>query len=239
MSLEKTGGNGTRENMSPKIFHSTSIFICNKPRASIIAGLIALSVLLSGCGVFSAIPVPLTINGVKDYVVGQQESFSYPIDQVLESTVYNLNQMGFTITRIERFSQKSLIHATWEDTSVKLSLETIAPKLTKFTCKVGRGNGSRELSSEKELFCNVRETLKQKQTFGWSELTRGMVTVHLSPDKSSPVIAYLRPGAETELIGDEGEWVKIALMDECSGFIALKHLKIEEDSFLLKRYYSK
>ncbi|MBE9569701.1 MAG: hypothetical protein IMF11_03685, partial [Proteobacteria bacterium] len=202
--------------------------------------LIVLFVFLSGCNnIFSAIPIPLSYDGVKDYVIGQEESFSYPIDQVLESTIHNLHQMGFAIVRIERFEQKSLIHATWENTSVNLSMETIAPKLTKFTCKVGRGNGSREYSSEKELFCKVRETLKQSQTFDWGELARGMITVHFSPDENSRVIAYLKPGAETELIGEEGEWGKIALMDECAGYIALRHLRIEEDSYLLKRYDSR
>ena len=110
-------------------------------------------------------------------------------------------------------------------TSVKLSIETITPKLTKVIVKVKGDNSSREYSSEDELFANVRETLKEGKEIDWKGLIKGMVTVHLKPDNNSPVIAYLAPGALTDVIGREGKWVKIGLMDNCTGFIANEHLE--------------
>ena len=133
--------------------------------------------------------------------------------------------MGFTISRIESFNQKGLVQADWDTTSVKLSMETITPKLTKVIVKVKSDNTSREYSSEDELFFNIRETLKEGKEIDWKGLTQGMITVHLKADMNSPVIAYLAPGALTDAVGQEGQWVKISLMDNCAGFIASKHLE--------------
>lgn len=209
--------------MSLKISHNPPISILKKLRPAAFTALVVLLLLLSGCAVLTAVPV--TIKEVKDYVMGRDQSFSYPIDQVLKSTIYNLRQMGFTISRIESFNQKGLIQADWKKTSVKLSMETITPKLAKVLCKVKRDNSSREYSSEDELFANVRETLKQGKEIDWEGLIKGMVTVHLKPDKNSPVIAYLAPGALADVINQEGKWFKIGLMDNCTGFIVHKHLE--------------
>jgi hypothetical protein len=47
----------------------------------------------------------------------------------------------------------------------------------------------------------------------------------LRADKNSPVIAYLAPGTIADIIGQEGKWVKIGLMDNCTGFVASEHLE--------------
>lgn len=203
--------------------HNLPISILKKLRPGCFAGLFFLSLLLSGCAVLTAVPV--TIKEVKEYVVGRDQSFSCPLDQVLKSAAHNLSKMGFTISRIESFNKKGLIQADWQMNSVKLSMETITPKLTKVIVKVKRNNSSREYSSEDELFANIRETLKEEKKIDWEGLIKGMVTVHLKPDKASPVIAYLAPGALTDVIDQEGKWVKIGLMDNCTGFIANKHLE--------------
>ena len=179
--------------------------------------------LLSGCHVFSAIPV--TVKEVKDYAIGREQSFSYPIDKVLQAAVYNLRKMDFVVQRIEHFNIKGAVYAVWKDTSARVSLETITPRLTKVTCKVFTGNNAREYSSEDALLDNVRETLERKTSWDWKELVKGMVSVHLSADSRSSVIAYLSPGAKAELIKSEGEWGKIALMDDCSGYMFLRHLR--------------
>jgi hypothetical protein len=197
-----------------------SIFKKLRPRDSTVVLLFFL--ILSGCAVLTAVPV--TIKEVKDYVVGRDQSFSFPLDQVLKSSVQNLRKMGFTISRIESFNQKGLVQADWEMTSVKLSMETITPKLTKVIVKVKSDNTSREYSSEDELFANIRETLKEEKEIDWKGLVKGMITVHLKPDKSSPVVAYLAPGTLADVFDQEGSWVKIGLMDNCTGFIDNKHL---------------
>lgn len=178
---------------------------------------------LPACSVLTVVPV--TIKEVKDYVVGRDQSFSRPLDQVLKSAIHNLRKMGFAISRIESFNQKGLVQADWDMTSVKLCMETITPKLTKVIVKVKSDTTSREYSSEDELFANMRETLKEEKEIDWKDLRKGMVTVHLKPDNRSPVIAYLAPGALTDVIRNEGKWVKIELMDNCTGYIANRYLE--------------
>ena len=133
--------------------------------------------------------------------------------------------MDFTVLRIEYFNDKGVIYADWQDTSARVLLETITPKLTKVTCKVFTGSSAREYSSEDALLDNVREALRNKLSWDWKQLVKGMVSVHFRADSSSAVIAYLNPGAKAELIKAEGEWGKIALMDDCSGYMALRHLR--------------
>jgi len=157
-------------------------------------------------------------------VVGQQESFSYPLNQVLEAAVFDLREMGFSIFRIEKFNQNGLIRAQWQDTSVSASLETITPRLTKVTCKLHRDHAAREYSSEEELFTTIRERLKQGQTFNWEELVAGMAKIHTASNENSPVVGYVATGAEVEIIEEEGEWCKVALMDNFRGYMRLKHL---------------
>jgi hypothetical protein len=197
--------------------------ICQLGFKLFIAAVYAFAVLFAtGCAFFAAVPV--TVSEIKTYLVGKEESLSYPLNRVLESTVYNLDHMGFDIERVERFNQKGLIHAVWQGTSVSLLLETITPNLTKVICTFKRSDTMREYSSEKELLNNVRETLKLKQIPDSEALFKGMVTVHLSMDTASPVIAYLGRGAEAEIVSRSGEWAEIALMDNCTGYIAFRYL---------------
>ena len=177
---------------------------------------------LAGCSPLSA--VPLTLKEAKDFVFGQEESFSYPMGEVLRAAVGTLRRIGFSIGRIEHFNRKGLIDAHWQDTSVTVSLDTITPRLTKIKCKFHRRSSMREYSSEEEFFNNVRETLKRGESASWERLGENMVTVHRAPDPASEVIAYLGSGEETELLEEMEDWGRISLMDNCAGFVALKHL---------------
>jgi len=209
--------------MYSEIFQSILVPIQNRFKSGIIGVSAIFLGLVYGCVGFSAVPV--TLKEVKDYVVGQEQSFSHSLDRVLAATVYNLRQTDFVILRIEHFNQKGLIHANWQDTSVKLSMETITPKLTKVSSMVRRGDSLREYSLEEEIFNNIRTILQREKLPNLGKLTREMVKVHLSPDKNSPVIAYMGLGARADLIKEEGDWGKIVLMDSGIGYIALKHLK--------------
>ncbi|MFH1951440.1 MAG: hypothetical protein ABIL06_07480 [Pseudomonadota bacterium] len=176
----------------------------------------------AGCEFFAA--VPFTIYEIKTYLVGKEESFSYPLNQVLDATVYNLDRMGFDIERVERFNQMGLIYAVWKGTSVSLSMETITPNLTKVVCVFKRPDTMREYSSEKELYNNIRDTMKLAKIPDRKTVFKGMVTVHLSMNSDSPVIAYLGRGAKAEIVSRKGEWAEIALMDNCTGYIAFRYL---------------
>ena len=176
----------------------------------------------TGCEFFAA--VPFTLSEMKIYFIGKEESLSYPLDPVLQSTVFNLDRMGFDLQRVERFNQKGLVYAVWKGTSVNLSMESITPNLTKVVCTFTRSDTMREYSLEKELYNNIRDTLKLKQLPNRKTLFKKMITVHLSKDNKSPVIAYLGKGSKTEVVSRSGEWAEIALMDNCTGYIAFRYL---------------
>lgn len=209
--------------MPPWFSCSISIFALKKLRTIGFVLWAGIFFQLTCCHPFSVIPV--TVKEVKDYAVGRQQSFSYPIGQVLKAAVHNLIEMNFVVLRIEHFNGKGVVYASWQKTSASVLLETITPKLTKVTCKIFRGSSSREYSSEDALLDSVREILKHRPSLDWGKLVEGMASVHFRADTSSAVIAYLSPGAEAELIKAEGEWGKIALMDDCSGYMFLRHLR--------------
>ncbi|MBU0989488.1 MAG: hypothetical protein KJ823_04795, partial [Proteobacteria bacterium] len=73
-----------------------------------------------------------------------------------------------------------LIYAVWKGTSVSLSMETITPNLTKVVCVFKRPDTMREYSSEKELYNNIRDTMKLAKIPDRKTVFKGMVTVHLS-----------------------------------------------------------
>ena len=195
-------------------------------RKIVILAIILLCANFQACSPLSAVPV--TLKEAKDYVIGQEESFSHQVNRVLAAVVHDLAEMNFKIKRIERFNQKGYISADWGDASVCLSLEAITPKLTKVVCKLKRGDVStREYSSEEELFNRFRETLSEDNHFDLKKLAAGMAEIHASADKDSPVIGYLGAGAEAQLLRMEGRWARIALMDNYFGYVASDLLKFK------------
>ena len=211
-------------NMYSNIFQNMSIYYIRKNRPCLITGLGAiLCLFLSGCILFSAIPV--TLKELKDYTVGQEQSFSYPIDKVLEASAYRLRESGFTIVRIEKFNQNGLVKADWKNTSVEFFMKSVTPKLTKVNCKIRKGDKTPEYSSEKELFSNVRETLKQDREFGWSDIIKDMVTIHIRPEESSPIVGYLSQGSTVKVLDEGGGWKKIELMDNHYGYVPFELLR--------------
>lgn len=213
-------------NTSLKISLNKSFSINKILRFALILVLCIYIGILVGCIALSAIP--MTLKEVKDYAFGQHDTISGTHEQVLQATVYALKENGFIINRIDHFNnQRSLVQANWQNTKVESSLETITHKWTKVTNKVLRGMTTREYSSEKELFSIVRETLRQQKTLNLSDLTHGMASVHLSPDKRAPIIAYLGLNESVKLIKEEGDWGMISLRDGYSGFIALRHIRAD------------
>jgi hypothetical protein len=180
-----------------------------------------------GCSALSLIP--LTLQEIKLYVFGQQESFSYPIDKVMASAIYSLKLSGFTVFRVEHFNGKGLINASWKNATVELLMEPVTPKLTKVINKIQMDAGFREYSSEEEVFESMRKTLEEERVFDWSQLTRGMSPVHFSPNDDSVVIGYLGPGEETEIMKQQGKWFEIEMMDDHSGFVGLNYLKVKQE----------
>jgi hypothetical protein len=179
--------------------------------------------LLPGCSIYSAIPV--AIDEFKDLVFSREQSYSYPLNNVLKATVFNLDKMGFVMSRIEHYRENGLVHADWEDTRVKIKIETITPTLTKVSCSVWRWESAREHSSEEALFDNIQETLKEDFEVDWDKLTGHMALVHIKADETSPVIAYLGPGEKAEIISKQDGWGEIELEGSSSGYIPLEYLQ--------------
>jgi len=208
--------------MTSEISLNISTIFCRKIKILIVITSVSGVLFGTGCGFFAA--VPFTLSEMKTYFAGKEESLSYPLDLVLQATVFDLDRMGFDIQRVERFNQKGLVYAAWQGTSVSLSMESITPNLTKVICTFTRSDTMREYSLEKELYNNIRDTLKLKQLPNRKTLFKKMVTVHLSKDNNSPVIAYLGRGSKTKIVSRTGEWAEIDLMDNCTGYIAFRYL---------------
>ena len=208
--------------MTSKISLNISTIFCRKIKILIVITSVFGVLFGTGCTFFGAIP--FTLSEMKAYLAGKEESLSYPLDPVIQATVFNLDRMGFDIERVERFNQKGLVYAAWQGTTVSLAMESITPTLTKVICTFTRSDTMREYSLEKELYNNIRDTLKLKQLPNRKTLFKKMITVHRSKDNNSPVIAYLGRGSQTEIVSRSGEWAEIALMDKCTGYVAFRYL---------------
>ncbi len=172
-----------------------------------------------GCTTMSAIPV--TLKEVKDYVVGQQESFPYPLNRVLWAAAQSLSETNFTLNRVEYFNQKALLQSEWQKTAVALSFEAITPSLTKMTSKLKRGDATREFATERALFKHSREILEKNRSMRWEDLVKGMAAIHMSPENHSPVIGYIRPGENVAVLDKVNSWSKVDLMDGHTGYMRI------------------
>ena len=208
--------------MTSEIYLYIWTILCRKIKILIVITSVFGVLFGTGCGFFGAIP--FTLSEMKAYLAGKEESLSYPLDPILQATVFNLDRMGYDIQRVEMFNQKGLVYAAWQGNSARISMESITPNLTKVICTFKRPDTMREYSSEKELYNNIRDTLKLKELPDRKTLFKKMITVHLSKDNNSPIIAYLGRGSETEIVSRSGEWAEIALMDNCTGYIAFRYL---------------
>ena len=208
--------------MTSEISLNISTIFCRKIKILIVITSVLGVLFGTGCAFFGAIP--FTLSEMKAYLAGKEESLSYPLDPVLQAAVFNLDRIGFNIERIEKFNQKGLVYALWEGTTVNLSMESITPTLTKVICTFTRSDTMRDYSLEKELYNNIRDTLRLKQLPNTKTLFKKMIPVHLSKDNNSPIIAYLGRGTQTEIVSRSGEWAEIALMDKCTGYVAFRYL---------------
>lgn len=171
----------------------------------------------AGCSAYSVIPV--TLKEVKDYVVAEEHNFSFRLDQVLPAVITSLQHAGFKLQRVEFFNEKGLVRAGWEERSVLFSLESVTENMSNVQCRVLKQETTRDFSSEKALFADVKKKLETGHIPSWHNLVRNMVSVYMEPNRASTVIAYVAPGSMVESYGKEDGWEKIKLMDGGFGFI--------------------
>ncbi len=191
--------------------------------ASLIAGLLLPLLFSSGCTPYSLIPV--TLKEVKDYVVEQEQGFSYPLRRVMLTSAACLEELQFDLKRVETFRDHGRIEAEWQKTSVTLKFEAVTPNLTKMMCRVTADGKARQFSTEKELFSNTRAALLQNHRQSFAHLARGMVPIHIEPDKDSAIVAYLAPGVEISMSAENESWRRVVLKCQGEGFLQASMLK--------------
>ena len=180
---------------------------------------IALAAGFAGC-----MAVPFTLKEVKDYVITQEQSYSYPLRKVMLAAGSALMQLNFKLTRMEIPGGRGMMAATCGDTRVYLKFDAITPHLTRMQSKITEKEGMRYFSGEKELFSHIRNLLDQGRLHGLNTLTAGMVPVYLSPETSSAVIAYIAPGEELMVPDVAGQWKSVTLETGAAGYIQASRL---------------
>ena len=189
-----------------------------------LGGLILLvAYILSGCAVYTALPV--TLQELKHYVVEQQESYPHSLRPVVRAAVCSLHQLEFKIERIEISDHQAYLAAFWGETRVRLEFEAITPTLTRIESRMIRESAWRDYASEKELFLSVRRTLdgeSSRVSCRWRRVVRDMVPLYCHPESGAAIIAYLSPGLSISINESEFQtprWAAITL--ELGGFAYL------------------
>jgi len=181
--------------------------------------LLVLLVGFAGCAA-----VPFTLKEVKDYVSTQEQSYSYPLRQVMLTAGSSLKQLNFTLTRMELLGESGMIRASCGNTKVHLRFDSVTPRLTRMQSKISEYEAMRYFSGEEELFNHVRSLLQEGHRTDLKKLTAKMVSIYLKPDKTSRVIAYIVPGEELMLPESNGTWREMELESGGSGYIGAKYV---------------
>ena len=175
-----------------------------------------------GCGSASVVS---PIQGIKQYIVSKEQTYSYPMNQVMAAFVLSLKNSGFLISSIESFNKKTRIRARWQDINVNIMLFEVTPAMTKAKGRIIKAKGSREFSIEKGIFDQTQRILDQNRRLDWNQLTAGMVKVYKAPNENSEVLAYFGTGAYMDIIKDHGTWAEVYLMDGVHGYVIKKYIK--------------
>ena len=166
----------------------------------LLAGLVLLLAwLLSGCGVYSAVPVSL--QEIKHYVLEQEESYPRDLRSVVRASVAGLDTLRFELDRIELSSDRGYIAAHWHGTEVTLKFAAITPTFTKVENRILKDGRWRDYASEKELFTAVRRALDgaREVGFAWQRAVRRLVPLHYRPEPGAAVVAWIRPGVTVKV----------------------------------------
>lgn len=172
---------------------------------------------------------PTTLGEIIKYIQGDEQSFAYPLSQVVIASVASLNNLNFTLSRIELAGDRDLIHADWNETRVIMRFDEVTPKLTRLRIKMSSKEGYRRFSSEKELFNHIRDFLEQGTKPDLRTLTAKMTPVYLEPDSKSRVIAYIAPGVEVAVVENKHEWTGISLVSGGTGYMWTRYVTPKRD----------
>ncbi|MCD6534958.1 MAG: hypothetical protein J7L25_12930 [Deltaproteobacteria bacterium] len=184
--------------------------------------ILLIAYILSGCSVYTAIPV--TLQELKHYVIEQEESYPQPLRPVVRAAVCSLRQLEFKVERIEISDNQAYIAAFWGKTRVRLEFVAVTPTLTRVESRMIQEGAWRDYASEEELFLSVRRTLdgESEGACRWQRAVRGMVPLFYQPESGASIVAYLTPGFSISISKAESlppRWAAILL--EIGGFAYL------------------
>ncbi|MCD6292478.1 MAG: hypothetical protein J7M09_03355 [Deltaproteobacteria bacterium] len=196
-----------------------------------LAGMVLLiAYILSGCSVYTALPV--TLQELKHYVVEQEESYPQSLRPVVQAAVCSLHQLKFKLDRIEISDNLAYIAAFWGKTQVKLKFSAITPNLTRVESRMTQKDTWRDYASEDELFSSIRRTLDDTDIVlcTWQRAVRGMIPLLNHPESGAAIIAYQAPGSSISISKIESlppGWVAISLRLDGFAYLEQKNYSLQ------------
>ncbi len=188
-------------------------------KIAIILTVVVTCLLQSGCAWVAVAPSAISV--AHGYAFGKNKSFAAPVDKVIATSAYTLNQAGFKITRIEMFNRKGLIIGQWKETHVKIVIKSVTQQMSSVIIKVNESTMLRKYSHEDEILRQVRINLENNMN-DLVQVTKRFVKVHVDPEYSSPVIAYINLDKDTKFFETKDVWKRIPLMDSYDGYALIK-----------------
>lgn len=161
---------------------------------------------------------------IKTYISGQEQIFAFPLRQVMLISGRGLEDLDFTISRMEFIDLGGLIQATGPNTEATLRLKWIDLRMTRLRGEISTKEGMRDISSEEGLFRRISDLLTHSSVPSLRQMTAKMIPVYKTPDVNSRVVAYLAKGAIVAVKGDEREWSNVVLMSGETGYVLSKNL---------------
>lgn len=194
--------------------------------------------LLSGCGVYSAVPVSL--QEIKHYVLEQEESYPGDLHRVVRASVAGLEELKFDLDRIEMSADRGYIAAHWQNTRVSLKFTAITPTFTRVENRILKDGRWRDYASEKELFTAVRRALdgNREVRVAWQRAVRQLVPLHYRPESGAAVVAWVRPGVQVKIDREASalpRWSAVVLEMDGFAYLDQESYRLDEETIIARR----
>jgi hypothetical protein len=194
--------------------------------------------LLSGCSVYSAVPVSL--QEIKHYVVEQEESYPNDLRSVVRASVAGLEELKFDLDRVELSTNRGYIAAHWKNTRVTLKFTAITPTFTRVENRILKEGRWRDYASEKELFTTVHRALDdgKRVSLAWQRAVRRLVPLHYRPESGATVVAWIRPGVTVEIDRESSSlprWSAVTLEMNGVAYLDQQNYRLDEETIIARR----
>lgn len=163
---------------------------------------------------------------LKIVVDGHEQRFSYPLRQVVLVSAEGLEDLGFTLTRMELLAQEGLIQAKVKGSEATLKFHAYFSDSVRIQAKVVEHSVLRNFAAEEAVLKNVEGLLALDVRPALKEVTAEMIPVYSASDPASLVIAYLAPGVEVSVTDNRGQWSMVSLTSGGSGYVQTRNLQL-------------